>query len=259
MNLARLEHRRGFTLLELLAVIATIAILASLLLPVLTKAKVRAHRTQCLSNLHQLGFAWEMYHSDNNGRLAESYPVNNPNVWVQGDMTKAADAVNLDLIREGKLFPYAPTVSQYRCPTDRGTLIDNRRVATVRSYSMNGFMGARDVALGPIPSTAADYVLFYAKDSEIPRPSQLWVLLDEDERSINDGFFITDPNGRLWVDFPAISSHRHGYSFSLNFADGHSEVWRCQDSRSLLVKQNKTEQSGNIDLARLARATATKR
>jgi hypothetical protein len=81
------------------------------------------------------------------------------------------------------------------------------------------------------------------------------VLVDEDERSINDGFFVTDPDARLWVDFPSISSHRHGYTYALNFADGHSEVWRFNDARTARVSANKTEQSGNLDLIKLARAT----
>src|SRR5437763_13231775 len=101
----RLE-RRGFTLLELLAVIFTVLTLAALLLPVLNKAKIRAQRTNCLSNLRQLGLAWVLYYTDNNGRLAESYPVNNPNAWILGDMRNPVDATNLNLLAQGKLYAY---------------------------------------------------------------------------------------------------------------------------------------------------------
>ena len=85
---------------------------------------------------------------------------------------------------------------------------------------MSCFMGGRDDSTGPIPVTANGYVLYYSKETDIPRPSQMWVLLDEDERSINDGFFVTDPSSQMWYDFPANSVHRHNFSFTLAFADG---------------------------------------
>src|SRR5689334_9419363 len=89
-------------MVELLAVIATIAILAALLLPTISKAKSRAQRTTCFSNLKQLGIAWQLYPNET-GALVPSYP-GSPYVWVQGDMTKAADASNEELIRQGKLY-----------------------------------------------------------------------------------------------------------------------------------------------------------
>src|SRR5512140_3681823 len=147
MLLRRSTSRWAFTLVELLAVIATIAILAALLLPILSNAKIKAQRTACSSNLHQLGLAWMTYKDDNAGYLVQSYPVNNPDVWVQGDMTRLAEATNVDMIRQGKLFPYSQSELVYRCPTDRGVNIGGQTTRNCRSYSMNSFMGGRDAGV----------------------------------------------------------------------------------------------------------------
>jgi len=63
--------RKGFTLIELLVVMVIIALLVGLLLPALARAKEEARKTQCRSNLRQIGLATMMYAGDNGGRTPE--------------------------------------------------------------------------------------------------------------------------------------------------------------------------------------------
>jgi len=74
--------RRGFTLIELLVVMVIIALLIGLLLPALSRAKEEARKTQCRSNLRQIGLAMAMYANDNGGYYTpacgfDGFPGNN--------------------------------------------------------------------------------------------------------------------------------------------------------------------------------------
>jgi hypothetical protein len=198
--------------------------LAAFLLPVLSMAKVKALRTGCQSNLRQLGFGWWVYKDDNSGLLVQSYPTNNPQAWVQGDMSVPEQAVDTGLLRQGKLFPYAPNAAVFRCPADRSTVpLGSRRQARVRSYSMNALMGGRDgEAANSVPRGAS----IFTRDTEIPQPARTWVLLDEDEKSISDGWFLSDTTGKQWLHNRKPAFARHRRSFSICFADGHTDSWQ---------------------------------
>jgi len=82
------RRRSGFTLIELLVVIAIIAILAALLLPALGKAKERAKRASCMSNIKQVGLALTMYANDSNDRLPISFPTGTGNGSWPWDMSR---------------------------------------------------------------------------------------------------------------------------------------------------------------------------
>jgi prepilin-type N-terminal cleavage/methylation domain-containing protein/prepilin-type processing-associated H-X9-DG protein len=237
-RLTALPVLAAFTLIELLVVIAIIAILASLLAPTLAKAKGRASRTVCLGHLKQLSLCWTMYAQDNNGRLPESYSFEtggglNPNVWVRGSMDDnpaygqfepgILDSTNVNAISNGKLFPYNGSPAIYRCPSDHSA---TKGVARVRSYSINGWVGGK-------PLAGEDEFHVFVKEGDIicPGPSQTFVFIDEHEKSINDGWFAMDMRGnRGLIDAPA---SRHDRSFTLSFADGHVEVWKLTDARSI--------------------------
>ena len=106
----RLRSRRpflAFTLIELLVVIGIIAILASLLLPGLSKAKESARSVRCMSNLHQLAVASVTYSMDYNNRM----PSFRNWLYVRsGDLTT------------GKLYPYLKSKPVFLCPTDKKEL-----------------------------------------------------------------------------------------------------------------------------------------
>ncbi len=201
---------RAFTLIELLVVIAIIAILAAMLLPVLSRAKTKAYDVACRSNLRQLTVGWLTYLDENEGRL----PPNDgggdaggaPGDWVLGSAKTDLDTTN---IQQGVLYRFTPNPGVYKCPGDRSTVLGTSK-PRLRSYSIEGLLG------GPDPTV---HVKRFSQLTS-PAPASVFVFLDEEEHSIEDGTFGIDRNPYAqWINVP---SDRHGKAANLSYADGHN-------------------------------------
>jgi prepilin-type N-terminal cleavage/methylation domain-containing protein len=217
----------AFTLIELLVALAVISILAALLFPALSKAKDRGLRTACANNLRQLMLGSQLYCADNAGKLPENLPGNpmGQTSWVVGDMKQPQESTNQALLRQGKLFPYAPQAQLYRCPADRS---EASGVPRVRSYSMNGWVGSRTMEIQARPNSFRTFVNEY--ELAAAGPCSIWVIIDEHEASIDDGWFlVTMDDSNPFGAFPA---RRHSAGYGLEFADGHVEAFKLRDPAS---------------------------
>lgn len=157
----RTKLNKGFTLIELLVVIAIIGILAGILLPVLSRARESARKTQCASNVKQIGMGLIMYANENN----EQFPS-----------SSASAMLSLNL-----LYPnYVSDPRVFNCPSD--TLV----TADENAKMSSGVKFTADEC-----SYGYDYTHSQANDADVAlladRPSTNSGTVNLDQNSPNHG------------------------------------------------------------------------
>lgn len=119
------EHRRGFTLVELLVVVSIIALLLGILLPALSKARAAAMSTRCLAQTRTIALAMQMY-ADEDPR--HFYPT------ARMPMTATDMPTWMDLT-----FDYVKAMKVYRCPSDQSENWEAAMMARMTSYGINAY------------------------------------------------------------------------------------------------------------------------
>jgi prepilin-type N-terminal cleavage/methylation domain-containing protein/prepilin-type processing-associated H-X9-DG protein len=192
--------RSGFTLVELLVVLAVIALLAALLLPALSKAKESARTTQCLNQMRQLGLAVRLY-VDENG---DAFPRSQHSAFAHGQLPWERSLA--PLLGSSTTAWTNLLTGLYHCPSDKRT--------TPWSYGLNVYyeLGPKDDYTGK-PQT-------WRRLTEVPRPAAT-VLFAENNTSADH---LMPEFWYAQADAVDLASTRHKGRANYTFADGHASL-----------------------------------
>ena len=204
----------AFTLIELLVVIAILAMLAALLLPTLSRSKATAQRIKCVSNLHQLGLAAQMYWDDNAGncfRYTSGFTNGGQLFWF-GWLGPGAEGQRPFDATTGALFPYLQGRGVELCPSLNYALAQFKLKANGAAYGY-GY----NLHLGQSP----------VKISNIARASDITLLADAAQ--VNTFQPPASPQNPMLEEFYYVSTNhneatahfRHAREAGVDFCDGH--------------------------------------
>jgi len=222
-------NRKHFTLIELLIVIAIIAILASMLLPALNQARARAKTTSCLSNLKQIGSLCTLYAGDNNGRV----PIQNVSRWAK------------DPYVQGVGFNGMPQQwldnGESRYPCGLGLLVVNKYLAT--DGEINGTTIPRFPLQCPV-ETALHPEYYVTNQSALGTWARAWTSYIYSGGFVKDNYYCfkgkvrkdilgrADSHGLLCLDSNTdavnLRNQTHGNVNNLLLMDGHAESATAQ-------------------------------
>jgi prepilin-type N-terminal cleavage/methylation domain-containing protein len=126
-------RKRAFTLVELLVVVAIIAILITLMSPLVMSAAKRGRELECLNNMKQIGLAFQGYVSTYT-KLPSAVWDDHYISWLNGKL-----GYNKESLEAGSLFPYVKNAKLYKCPLDEGPddPSGSGTAETLFSYTMN--------------------------------------------------------------------------------------------------------------------------
>jgi prepilin-type processing-associated H-X9-DG protein len=240
----RPQYSPAFTIIELAAVLIILFLVASIISTALARTRTDSSGFQCLNNHRQLLNAWRMYTDDNQGRLVYNHDGGfvgrglGSEAWVGGwlDFSPSSDNTNTELLVNHKLYPYGAFLGPYvktprifKCPADKSTApIFGVPAPRVRSVSMNNFFGE-----GSRTWRNPSRFRHFNNIAEVKIPSQLFVFLDDNEGSINDGWFASDPDARFWL--VSVPAGYHGSAGAFSFVDGHAQIHVWKDPRTVPV------------------------
>ena len=256
------SRSRGFTLIELLVVISIIALLVSILMPALNKAKQQAYQVACSSNQKNLVLAWMQYNDANNDSIVAHYVTTNymkgsgnDHSWVEppqqpGDSSgpdfsiaptsrymgdvgqQPTEGMRRTGLRAGAMWKYLNEEEVFHCPGDKRHKEGELDKQMYRTYAIPAGIGAARVTQNGF--TPEKYI---TKSTKIKFASEKYIFAEVSydnnwTKNYPDQFIINmdmynQATKSLWVPL----SIWHGNSSTFGFADGHVEPrkWMSKD------------------------------